>query len=129
VVPASLSASLTEPLAFLRTALADIHAVYSSPTVDPLAPRPALFLFSQVSAAIFLLEHATWSHTQPRGAASKVADAADLDAEVFMRWVLEGGMDGARRDLARARELGAQAQRFDGDSRVVYGPNLARPKL
>ncbi|KAI5117989.1 hypothetical protein M0805_004486 [Coniferiporia weirii] len=98
-------------------------AVAGAVGVTPLVPRAALMLLGHVAAATYLLEHAAWSHAGAGGGESE-AEAA-LDAEVFKRWVDEGGMEGAVSDVRRAREAGAGAGagalRLRQDSDVAFG--------
>jgi len=73
---------------------------------------------------------------QSKSKGKVTTEDAALDADVFSRWVLEGGMEGARRELARALvtsnvrlDSGRASNRFKGDAKIVYGIDLARPKL
>lgn len=96
----------------LRAAINDVVATYSATPVPPLVPRPALFLYSYVVSALYLLEHAAW--------AWKTGETtADIDTEVFRRWVDEGGLQGARDDVKRAKT--AEGGRLALSAKIVYG--------
>jgi len=109
--PLTLKNRVTKPLAILDAALADLSTVYILP-MPRLLPRPALFLFGYVMSSLYLLEHTMWSHTNGE-------NDRDVDAEVFRRWVVEGGLTGAVEDVKRARGYGND--RVKADLGVVYG--------
>lgn len=109
--PSSLARQLAGPLSTLQAALKDITRSYTHP-VPPLLPRPALFVFCHVASALHLLEHAVW--------ASKNGEStAEVDVEVFRRWVEEGGLNSAIESLHQARDAGKDRSAMD--SRIVYG--------
>lgn len=84
-------------------------------TIPLLLPRPALVLFSYVTSALYLLEHASWAHKAGEA-------AAGTDAEVFRRWVDEGGFKSAMDEVERvSKESDGRANR---DSAIVYGTAL-----
>lgn len=103
--------SLAAPLDALRSALSELAAAYAVP-IQPLVPRPALFLLSHIACAAYLLEHAVWAY-KVNAASLRV----DLDA--FRRWVVEGGLNEAVVDVRRAQQ--AQPHRLQEDKDLVYG--------
>ncbi|KZT09123.1 uncharacterized protein LAESUDRAFT_722826 [Laetiporus sulphureus 93-53] len=109
--PTSLDTSLTVPLATLRTAISDVKEAFVAP-IPALIPRPALLLFSHVACGLFLLEHAVWAFEAKE-------QTCDVDAEVFRRWVEEGGLSMAMADVRRAKAAPSDRLRVDGD--LVYG--------
>jgi hypothetical protein len=114
--PQDLSHRISAPLKSLCIAIEEIKLNYTPP-IPPLLPRPALFVFSHVSSAIYLLEHAIWAWT----AGEK---SVDVDVEAFTRWVEESGLDAAVADARRARS--ADAGKSVMDARLVYGDELER---
>ncbi|KAH9841631.1 uncharacterized protein C8Q71DRAFT_341052 [Rhodofomes roseus] len=103
--------ALQTSLDMLRSALDDLVAAYAAP-IPPLVPRPALFLLSHIACGAFLLEHAVW--------ACKTHDASRaVDADVFKRWVEEGGLTQVIQDVRRARQ--ASHGRLQEDRDLVYG--------
>ncbi|KAI0685807.1 acyl-CoA dehydrogenase/oxidase [Cytidiella melzeri] len=112
--PQDLSGQISSQLTVLRTALEEVSRSYTPP-IPPLLPRPALFAFSYVASALYLLEHATW--------AWKIGErTVDVDIDIFRRWVEEGGLCSAVRDVRRARS--ADHQRIEMDAKMVYGDEL-----
>lgn len=85
--------------------------MYTVP-IPALVPRPALVLMGHSSSSLYLLDHAIWSHINAEA-------ECNTDIEVFKRWVLECGMDGAMNDVKRAQE--ATEERVLGDSVIVFG--------
>ncbi|TDL23313.1 hypothetical protein BD410DRAFT_787656 [Rickenella mellea] len=119
--PTTLHQDISLALATLRTVLTEIIGVFSQPdALPPLVPRPALMLFSHVTASLYLLEHAIWSH---KGNESE----HKTDAEVFIRWVEENGMKAAGDDVRRMMESGVQRQ--NDDMAIVYGSAGGKAKL
>jgi hypothetical protein len=112
--PQDLSHRISAPLKSLCIAIEEIKLNYTPP-IPPLLPRPALFVFSHVSSALYLLEHATWAWTTGE-------KSVDVDVEAFTRWVEESGLDSAVVDAQRAR--GADTRRSVMDARLVYGDEL-----
>ena len=98
----------------LGIALQEIARSYVTP-IAPLVPRPALFVFSYVASAIYLLEHAIWA----RDVGEKTAD---VDLEVFRRWVDENGLGTAIEDVRRARK--DPSTRSVMDAKIVFGDEL-----
>ncbi|KAF9241123.1 hypothetical protein BU15DRAFT_73601 [Melanogaster broomeanus] len=80
-----LKDKLEASLEAVRNAFHQIREVYGKPAeISPLVPRPALMLVGYAASAAMLLEHAVWSDNTK-------ALERDIDAEVFTRWVNEGG--------------------------------------
>ncbi|KDQ62343.1 hypothetical protein JAAARDRAFT_203500 [Jaapia argillacea MUCL 33604] len=119
--PASLHGTLEKPLNLLKAALADVSTVYSHP-IPPLLPRPALLLVAQIATSIYLLEHALWSFNN-----SEIE--RDVDLEVFVRWVLEGGLREIIGEVNKTKTVGEEKMAMD--NRIVYGSAGApmKPKL
>ncbi|TFY63892.1 hypothetical protein EVG20_g6143 [Dentipellis fragilis] len=119
-VPNKLQLEIKDELSHLQAALKDLEAAYAPP-IQPLVPRPALFLFSYVTSSLYLLEHAVWSYQ--KGEVEK-----EIDVETFKRWISEGGLDAAREDLNKARA--APGNRSVSNAALVYGAAAAeRSKL
>ena len=106
--------SLAASLDALRSALRELAAAYAAP-IQPLVPRPALFLLSHIACAAHLLEHAVWAYKV--NAASR---RVDLDA--FRRWVVEGSLNETISDVRRAKQ--AQPGRLREDKALVYGVDV-----
>ncbi|KAH8104723.1 acyl-CoA dehydrogenase/oxidase [Cristinia sonorae] len=98
----------------IRTSLSLLTgAPSSSPTENPLLPRPALFLFSNIASSIYLLEHAIWAMATKQ-------PSAETDIEVFRRWVEEGGLKESVEDVRRVLE-DSNRNRTEMDRQIVYG--------
>ena len=82
----------------------------------PLLPRPALILFSYVTSAVYLLEHAVWAHITSE-------PTAETDREVFRRWVDEGGFKSAIDDYMRVSRDTQNDARPAQNASIVYGPS------
>lgn len=109
--PLSLREQISDALAVLDKALSELHDAYQQP-LSPLAPRPILLLTGFLASSTYLLEHARWSFDTQE-------PAREVDAEVFRRWVLEGGIIAAMEDVRRAgREVEVRAER---NSQIVFG--------
>lgn len=109
--PANLSGELSGALDALRKGLDETRSTYVG-RLAPLASRPALMVFSHVTSALYLLEHAVWASTTGE-------PTAETDVEVFRRWVDEGGLHEALQDLQRAKATGEC--RSKTDTQIVYG--------
>ena len=94
--------------------------MYKQPT-PPLAIRPALFLYSHLTSALNLLEHATWAFNTAQA-------SSELDSEVFRRWVEEGTWGGNLVGIADEvkRSLEAPADRTASDTKMVYGEDAVK---
>lgn len=119
LTPSELHNVLRSPLNYLRSGLLMLTGVFKkldpSSTSGSLVPRPALMLFAHLTTAIYLLEHAIWSH---QNRATNGLDS-ETDIEVFRRWVEEAG-------LREAMEAAKVAMAADGcrmrlDELMVYG--------
>jgi len=128
----SLPADLTREVGLgncissLQSSLETIKGGFSpSGTSSPFIPRPLLFLFAHVAAAIYLLEHAVWAAAPSR---RRTYHAWRADLEVFKRWV-EEGLDSARVDVERVIALENPAGRAQADLDIVYGSGLKQAKL
>ncbi|KAG8214654.1 hypothetical protein J3R82DRAFT_9732 [Butyriboletus roseoflavus] len=119
--PSELGSKVRAPLEAVRAAFQTIDDIYRHPTrISPLLPRPGLMLVGYAASAAMLLEHAVWSHN------TKISER-DVDAEVFVRWVNEGGLSSSVREVLEiARGLGHHEERIRMNSTLVYGPG---PKL
>ncbi|PPQ86555.1 hypothetical protein CVT25_007214 [Psilocybe cyanescens] len=67
-------------------------------------------LAGAITSSVYLLEHAIWS-------CKSSEPTRILDAEVFRRWVIEGGMESAIQSLRRTKS--------DTDDRVSINSRLA----
>lgn len=95
-------------------ALKEIALAYTPP-IGPLVPRPALYVFSYVASALYLLENAIW--------AWKTGEkTAEVDLEVFRRWVEENGLQTSIHDTQRARN--DTSKRNSMDTKIVYGDDF-----
>ncbi|KIJ17834.1 hypothetical protein PAXINDRAFT_111449 [Paxillus involutus ATCC 200175] len=111
-----LKRKLEAPLEAVRTAFQQIHEVYSKPTeISSLVPRPALMLTGYAASATMLLEHAVWSD-------NTMSSERDVDAEVFTRWVCEGGLLSSLKELRSVLAHGKA--RSEMNSILTYGPKL-----
>ncbi|KAF7313972.1 Acyl-CoA dehydrogenase NM domain-like protein [Mycena chlorophos] len=81
----------TPAVALLEQTLADLPATFRK-TRNPLLGRPILTLLGHVASALFLLDHAVWARRNEEP--TFIADAA-----VFERWVEEGGLKDALREI------------------------------
>ncbi|KAF4617730.1 hypothetical protein D9613_006125 [Agrocybe pediades] len=117
--PLGLQVKLAIPLDIIKEALQELASSYAGSTT-PLVPRPALMLTGAIASSIYLLEHATWSYNNSER-------TKDLDAEVFKRWVLEGGTETAIQTLKRAKS--ASQDRVRMNSALVFGQVSEKSKL
>jgi hypothetical protein len=100
----------------MASALGQIAEAFSMVHVaNPLAPRAVLVLVAVTASATCLIEHATWS-------ASNKDHGADVDKEVVIRWVLEGELQAARKDVCDVLGLRNVGARVTANSGIVYGP-------
>lgn len=115
--PPELRSKVGAPLEAVKAAFQTIDEIYRHPTrISPLLPRPGLMLVGYAASAAMLLEHAVWSHD------TKTSDR-DVDAEVFVRWVNEGGLSSSFREVLEV------VRRHDGErvsmnGTLVYGAKL-----
>lgn len=99
----------------VQAALSDLVAVYAVP-MPPLAPRPALFLFCHVVSSLCLLEHAIWAFNAQE-------ETRGTNADVFIKWVEEHGLEEVARDVQRARH--SPESRLEDNYRITYGISQA----
>lgn len=95
----------------MKSGLDELSTAYQAP-IPTLLPRPALILFGYISASLYLLEHAIWSHNNKE-------PGNEIDKEVIKRWAVESGMVEAIDDVKRARTSGRE--RVAMDLKIVYG--------
>ncbi|TFK64633.1 hypothetical protein BDN72DRAFT_825377 [Pluteus cervinus] len=114
--PYVLSGQMKDALQLLKSGLNEIQTSYKLP-IKPLVARPGLLLIGHVVSAIYLLEHATWSHSASQ-------PGAYIDAEVFRRWTMEGGLAVALEDVEAARTATNDRIRFN--SSLVYPNSKAK---
>ena len=115
--PLELRSKVQAPLETVKAAFQTIDEIYGHPTgMSSLLPRPGLMIVGYAASATMLLEHAVWSHT------TKTSDR-DVDAEVFVRWVNEGGLSSSLREVLEI-STGHNGERISMNSMLVYGPRL-----
>ena len=114
--PAALEGQIRQQLAVLSSALSDLANIFTGPISD-LMPRLALLLTAYTASSLYLLEHALWSH------AAEEAERP-LDVEVFRRWVDEGGLTTAIKDVQIV--AGSTHDRVLANTMMVYGPTTAK---
>lgn len=120
--PSELGNKVRAPLEAVKAAFQTIDDIYRHPTrISPLLPRPGLMLVGYAASAAMLLEHAMWSHN------TKIPER-DVDTEVFVRWVNEGGLSSSVREVLEITTsgLGHDGERIRMNSTLAYGPG---PKL
>ncbi|KAF8627499.1 hypothetical protein AX17_006310 [Amanita inopinata Kibby_2008] len=116
--PAGLKPHVSESIELVLESLDELKASYQQPIL-PLVPRPALILMGCVASSVYLLEHAIWSY-------STREPTSDIDTEVFVRWVAEGGTRAAIADVKRAKK--SNDKREVANSSIVFG-STCKPKL
>lgn len=100
----------------LEQALAELQTTYNKP-IPPLVPRPALMLVGSIASSIYLLEHSIWSHNQ------KEAEA-EVDAEVFKRWVVQSGLESNVAEVKKAKDSNKVQARVKANEKIVFGARL-----
>ncbi|KAI0304516.1 hypothetical protein B0F90DRAFT_1809321 [Multifurca ochricompacta] len=110
-VPETLRKRTKEALSSLSEALEELPSAYQIPAAA-LVPRPAFYLLSQVTASLYLLEHAIWSD-------KNLITQRVIDAEAFSRWVQDYGLGLAMEDVRKALKAGVDRQKLDLG--LVYG--------
>ncbi|KAJ7687739.1 hypothetical protein B0H17DRAFT_1069592 [Mycena rosella] len=93
----------------LEKAVIDLPMLFRK-TGNPLLPRSILTLFAYVASGLFLLEHAVWARAHHES-------SADIDRDVFERWVEEGGLKGTLEEIA-GLEKGVE-ERIRSNERLV----------
>lgn len=115
--PPELGTKISAPLEAVKAAFETIGKIYGHPTkISPLLPRPGLMLVGYTASAAMLLEHAVWSHN------TKTSDW-DVDTEVFVRWVNEGGLSSSLREVLEIT-AGHDEERISMNHMLAYGPKL-----
>lgn len=116
--PDDLRVRVLDALDTLRRSIDCAVSAYKSP-IPTLIPRHALILLGNITSSLFLLEHAIWSHETSQ-------DEAQTDAEVFTRWVLEGGLLTAVHDVKIIQA--ATAEREAANTAIVFGEDIAKSR-
>ncbi|KIK52061.1 hypothetical protein GYMLUDRAFT_208261 [Collybiopsis luxurians FD-317 M1] len=93
--PPDFLKQVQEAIQLLQWRLDSLLAAFLHP-IPPLIARPALMFMGYMASSIYLLEHAIWSNTRGE-------EEYDVDAEVFRRWVHDGGFAALEKELDRAR--------------------------
>lgn len=115
--PPELGSKVWAPLEAVKAAFQTIDGIYGYPTrISPLLPRAGLMLVGHAASAAMLLEHAVWSHN------TKTSDR-DVDAEVFVRWVNEGGLSSSFREVLEI-STGHNGARISMNGTLAYGSKL-----
>ncbi|KAJ3830780.1 acyl-CoA dehydrogenase/oxidase [Lentinula raphanica] len=109
--PPSLLKGVQDAIQALQGRLDSLIAAFLHP-IPNLIARPSLIFMGYIASAIFLLEHANWSH-------SRGEDGYEVDAEVFRRWVNDGGFVAAEHELVRIRSEVKIAD--TSNSTIVFG--------
>lgn len=86
-------------------------SAYNKPAPD-LVPRPAFYLFSQVTVSLYLLEHAIWCY-------ANAATQSTVEIEAFSRWVEDCGLAVSREEVRKALKAGLNRSKID--TGLVYG--------
>ncbi|KAJ3555110.1 hypothetical protein NM688_g2757 [Phlebia brevispora] len=110
--PFALQRQVESSLLDLQAAIQAVENAYQAP-MPPLLPRPALILFSYVTSALCLLEHASWAHRTGE-------PTAETDTDVLKRWIEESGFRSAVDDVARVART-PLSPRAEQDAAIVYG--------
>jgi hypothetical protein len=88
---------------------------------NPLASRAILVLVAITASATCLLEHSVWSSQ------NQVPEAA-VDADVFVRWVLEGELQAAEQEVAANLGVREVSDRIQANFDMVYGVSVPEQK-
>ena len=103
----------------LQSALALIE-VALAPSGQNLLARPTLMLFAHLTTALYLMEHAIWSH-----------ENRETDGEVhnitLVRWIDEGGMLPLMQQFEEGRYT--KSDRLGSNSILVHGSKRVKGKL
>lgn len=118
-VPLTLLADISPAISLLQVALSQFTSAFTKP-VSPLVPRPGIMLFGYMTAALYLLEHAVWSHVNNE-------PEREIDAEAFTRWIEEVGMDTAVKEVQTMKHAGEA--RIKKNVAFVYGGAQGAAKL
>ncbi|KAE9393159.1 acyl-CoA dehydrogenase NM domain-like protein [Gymnopus androsaceus JB14] len=109
--PSDLLKRVQEAIQLLQWRIDSLVAAFLHP-IPPLIARPALMFMGYIASSIYLLEHATWSHIRGE-------DGFATDAEVFRRWVYDGGFGAVERELDRTRSESKLADA--SNSEIAFG--------
>ncbi|KAJ4482079.1 hypothetical protein J3R30DRAFT_3286869 [Lentinula aciculospora] len=109
--PSGLLKGVQEAIQSLQGRLESLLAAFLHP-IPPLIARPSLMFMGYMISALYLLEHAIWSH-------SRGEEGYGVDAEVFRRWVNDGSFVAVEQELdtTRAEAKFAEAS----NSAIVFG--------
>ncbi|KAF5385728.1 hypothetical protein D9757_005511 [Collybiopsis confluens] len=112
--PPDLLKLAQEAIQLLQWRLDSLLAAFLHPT-PPLIARPALMFMGYIASAVYLFEHAIWSHTRGE-------EEFSVDAEVFRRWVHDGDFAAVEKELDRAR---SESKYVDAaNSAMVFGQKM-----
>ncbi|KAF7768060.1 hypothetical protein Agabi119p4_7303 [Agaricus bisporus var. burnettii] len=114
--PGVLTPGFEASFKLLDRAINELSTAYDTP-ISPLVPRPALLLVGSIASSIYLLEHAIWSHTHKEL-------EADVDIEVFNRWIVQSGLEGYTEAVKKAKDAGKAGARVKANEKIVFGAKL-----
>lgn len=114
--PGVLTPGFEASFKLLDLAINELSTAYDAP-ISPLVPRPALLLVGSIASSIYLLEHAIWSHTHKEL-------EADVDIEVFNRWIVQSGLEGYTEAVKKAKDAGKAGARVKANEKIVFGAKL-----
>jgi hypothetical protein len=109
-----LDQKITDEIASALSLIMEAFATLN--VTNPLAPRAVLVLVAVTASATCLLEHATWSTVNQDS-------RSDMDNEVVTRWVMEGELQAARKEVSDVLNLRNLDARVMTNSGIVYGPS------
>jgi hypothetical protein len=116
LTPSTLIQELKPSLVLLENALVELSTTYTK-QISPLVPRPALLLVGSIASSTYLLEHAIWSYTQKES-------EAELDVEVFNRWIVQSGLEANILEVSKAKDAGRTQERVKTNKKLVFGTKL-----
>ncbi|RPD69725.1 acyl-CoA dehydrogenase NM domain-like protein [Lentinus tigrinus ALCF2SS1-7] len=119
-VPSQLRQDSQRASDMLSRALDKLPGYFAEGAANPLLPCVVLNYFAIVSCALYLLEHASWSHTSCKPTRA-------VDAEAFRRWVEGGDLAKAEGEVEFARaDFRARAEM---NFRLAFGASEVSAKL
>ncbi|RPD55029.1 hypothetical protein L227DRAFT_588665 [Lentinus tigrinus ALCF2SS1-6] len=119
-VPSQLRQDSQRASDMLSRALDKLPGYFAEGAANPLLPCVVLNYFAIVSCALYLLEHASWSHTSCKPTRA-------VDAEAFRRWVEGGDLAKAEGEVEFARaDFRARAEM---NFRLAFGAREVSAKL
>jgi hypothetical protein len=74
-------------------------------------------LLGSIASSTYLLEHAIWSYNGKE-------PEADVDIEVFRRWVVQSNMERHMEDVRKARDANLIQERVKANEKIVFGTKL-----